>query len=521
MISGLTGRRDIHIGADITTDKTVSYDWNGIKLIDTPGLFTDRKDHDEITYEAIRQSDLLVFSLTYMLFDSITAENFKKLAYELGYRWKIMLVVNKMADGAGEEEELMTHYRNSLAKAIEPYSLDDFPVCFIDAKDYCDGVDDKDDFLMEVSRFQTFIDELNAFSRQRGSLAKFDTPVRITLSYVDDTQLSLIRDSNKDSVFFELLNRLSRKVRQERDRLRTKVRGIALRLSAAIANEGTILASAVGIKDIEALGKQAENNVEKLCEKAGEEMEEAVKSAVVSLQEEIKDVFASDLAQAFIARLELNKKEFVHDNERASAHNVNAGVDFEQLRQQVDCLKQLGEKLIQSLVKAAIKPGANQAQGAFLRAGNAAGSELHKSIYGIGKFLGFKFQPYGAVNLAKGIGNVAKVLGPIVAIAALAGDICTKEQEEKQDKAISDARCEITSQFIAMGKDLESQIEIQLREVEARVYGETEKKIAEERQKEEDVIATSNIWVKQLAEIRKNFDLTLQYITKLTEDTEV
>ena len=36
--------------------------------------------------------------------------------------------------------------------------------------------------------------------------------------------------------------------------MRTKVRGIALRLSAAIANEGTTLASAVGIKDIEALG---------------------------------------------------------------------------------------------------------------------------------------------------------------------------------------------------------------------------------------------------------------------------
>ncbi|MHC5719116.1 MAG: GTPase, partial [Nostoc sp.] len=54
MMSALTGRRDIHIGADITTDKTTSYDWNGIQLIDTPGLFTDRKDHDEITYEAIR-----------------------------------------------------------------------------------------------------------------------------------------------------------------------------------------------------------------------------------------------------------------------------------------------------------------------------------------------------------------------------------------------------------------------------------------------------------------------------------
>jgi hypothetical protein len=109
------------------------------------------------------------------------------------------------------------------------------------------------------------------------------------LKYLD-AQLTLTRDSNKDSVFFELLNRLSRKIYQERDRLRTKIRGIALRLSAAIPNEGTTLASAVGIKDIEALGKQAENNVDKLCKKAGLQMEEAVKSAVGSLEEEIKEV---------------------------------------------------------------------------------------------------------------------------------------------------------------------------------------------------------------------------------------
>lgn len=58
-ISALTGRRDIKIDSDIATDTTAAYDWNGIKLIDTPGLFTDRKDHDEITYEAISKADLL------------------------------------------------------------------------------------------------------------------------------------------------------------------------------------------------------------------------------------------------------------------------------------------------------------------------------------------------------------------------------------------------------------------------------------------------------------------------------
>ena len=505
IISALTGRRDLRIGADITTDKTASYDWNGIKLIDTPGLFTDHKDHDEITYEAIRQADLLVFCLTYMLFDCITAENFKKLAYELGYRWKMMLVVNKMSDGAGEEEQLIANYRKSLATALKPYHLDEFPVCFIDAKDYCEGVDEKDEFLLEISRFETSIDALNAFVERRGSLARFDTPVRIALSYLDEAQLSLTRDSNEDSAFFELLNRLSRTVRQERDRLRTKVRGIALRLSAAVANEGTILARAVGSNaDIEALAKQAESNVQKHCEKAKAEMEEAVKAAVESIQEEIKEVLQSDLAQAFVARLEVNPE--------ISARNIESGVDVERLRGQVKLLKDIGEKAGVELTNLATKTGANTTGHAFLRASNVAGSGLHQGVYAVGKFLGFNFRPWQAVNVAKNIGNVAKFLGPLLSVGLLAVDVYAVAQEEELDKKLADARREITSQFIAMAKALESQVEGQLREFEAQVYREIEKQIGEARQKEEEAIATSNQWVGELAAIRKEFEEILRDI---------
>jgi len=499
MISALTGRRDIYIDADIATDKTASYDWTGIKLIDTPGLFTDRKDHDEITYDAIRQADLLVFCLTYMLFDSLTAENFKKLAYELGYRWKLMLVVNKMSDGAGEEEELIANYRKSLADALVPYSLDEFSLCFIDAKDYCEGVDEKEDFLTEISRFQTFIDALNDFVERRGSLARLDTPVRIALFYLDEAQLSLIRDSNEDSVFFELLNRLSRIVRQERERLRTKVRGMALRLSAAVVNEGTVLAAALGGEEnMEVLAKQAENNVQKYCEKAAAEMEEAFKAAVESLQEEIKDLLQSDLAQAFVARLEVNQK--------VSARNVEPGVDMKRVREQVDLLNIIGEKAGLELTNLATKTGINTSGQAFLRASNAAGSGLHQGVYAVGKFIGFNFKPWQAVNIAKNIGNVAKFLGPILSVGLLAVDIYAMEQEKEQANKLAEARREITSQFIALAKELESQIEAQLREVEGQIYGEVEKQIAKARHQEEEAIATSNRWVGELATIRKQFE---------------
>lgn len=304
IISALTGRRDIRIDADIATDKTAPYDWNQIRLIDTPGLFTDRQDHDAITYEAISKADLLVFCLTYMLFDSITVENFKKLAYEKGYRWKMMLVINKMSDEAGEENQKIASYRQSLAEALKPYSLDEFPISFIDAKDCCDGIDGEDDFLLEISRFQTFIDELNRFVDRRATLARFDTPVRIALSCLDEAQVCFTRNSNGDAAFLELLSRLSRMILKERDRLRTKVKAITLNMTSEVVKEGGRLATAVGTDaNFESLNKQAEINVRTHYERAGEQLQTAAEEAFETIRLEVEKILQSDLTQAFVSRL--------------------------------------------------------------------------------------------------------------------------------------------------------------------------------------------------------------------------
>lgn len=513
IISALTGRRDIHIDADIATDKTSSYDWNGIKLIDTPGLFTDRKDHDDITYEAIAKADLLVFCLTYMLFDSVTAENFKKLAYEKGYRWKMMLLVNKMSDEAGEEEQKIVNYRKSIAEALKPYSLDEFPICFIDAKDYCEGVDEEDDFLLEVSRFQTFLDALNSFVKRRAALTRFDTPVRIALTSVDDAQLSFTRNSTQDSTFLEVLTRLSRTVRKERERLRTKVQGIVLEMSSAIAQEGIALAAPVGVgskEEFEKLNKEAEVNVQKHYEKAETKLQESVSTAVEYIQQEVEGVLQSNLVKTFVACLDRSQN--------ISARNVDSGLDEERIKGQVNMLKSIGDTAGVSLTKLTTRGVVKTASGqGFLRSLDVAGSGMHQGVVAVGKFVGFKFKPWQAVNIAKNIGNAAKFLGPALAIVSVGVDIHASLQERQREKEMADIRQEITSQFQAIAKDLENQVQIQLWEFERQVYGEIEKKIAEARQQEESAIATSNTWVKQLAEIRKDFELILRYITKSAE----
>ncbi|AFY32861.1 GTPase [Calothrix sp. PCC 7507] len=514
-ISALTGRRDIKIDSDIATDVIASYDWNGIKLIDTPGLFTDREDHDEITYEAINKADLLVFSLTYMLFDAITVENFKKLAYEKGYRWKMVLLINKMSDEAGEEAQKIANYRQSLAEALKPDSLDEFPVCFIDAKDYCEGVDQKEDFLIEISRFQTFIDALNNFVERRGALARFDTPVRIVLASVDEAQLSFTRNSNQDTTFLEVLTQLSRAVRKERESLRTKIYSIALEMSSFIAKEGITLAAAVGTEqDFNALNKQSEINIQQHYEKAETKLQYVVNTAVEDIREKVAEVLNGNLVQTFITCLSRDLN--------VSAKNVDSGGKTNLILGQVNWLRTIGETAGVQLKDLATR-GFLNSTGVFnntglLRSWDVMGSGLHQTILAVGKSVGFKFKPWQAVGIAKNIGNAAIFLGPALSLLAVATDAYSMHQEKQREQKMADIRRDITSQFQSIAKDLENQIHLQLWEFEQQVYGEIDKQIAAARQQEESAIASSNAGVKQLAEIRQDFELILSYITKATEN---
>lgn len=434
-----------------------------------------------------------------MLFDSTTVENFKKLAYDKGYRWKMMLVVNKMSDEAGEEAEKIANYRHSLAEALTPYSLDEFPVCFIDAKDYCDGVDQDDDFSCEISRFETFTQELNNFVASRGSLAKFDTPVRMALSAVNEAQVSFTRNSGEDSTYFEILNRLSRKLDQQRDRQQIKVDNIALQMSSAIAKEGSMLARKVGSdEDFEQLNQQAEFKVQKHYEQAGEEIQTALNTLERNIQQDFAEVLEGDLVKHFVASFECKQN--------ISAQNINVDFDLENLKIQISNLQQIGQKVGVSIQQLATVGGRNPIMsGAFLSSSNVAGSNLHQIVYGVGKFVGFKFKPWGAVNLAKNIGNFAKVLGPTLAVLGVALEIADVIKQREREQQMADARRDITSQFQAVGKDLEHQLGMQLNEFNTQFYGDIEQQIAAARQQQENAIALSNSWMKELLKVRGTF----------------
>jgi small GTP-binding protein len=167
ILRALTGREDVAIGAGITTAQAHIYEWEGIEVVDTPGIHTTvRPDHDEITYRAIAAADLLVFVVTNEMFDSHLAGHFRQLAIERDKAHEMMLVVNKMRRCAmGNIVESQRVIRDDLRKVLIPFSPEQLRTSFIDAEAALESRTEKDEAIVialwKESGFDVFLEALN------------------------------------------------------------------------------------------------------------------------------------------------------------------------------------------------------------------------------------------------------------------------------------------------------------------------------------------------------------------------
>lgn len=480
-ISALTGRRDIRIDSDVATDKTSSYYWNGIKIIDTPGLFADREDHDEITYNAIARADLLVFCLTYMLFDSITAANFKKLAYENGYQWKMMLLVNKMSDEAGENSQKIANYTESLAAALKPHNLNDFPLSFIDAKDYCEGCDTDDDLLQEVSYFPEFLNILNKFLRDKGSLAKLDTPIRIALGCLDEAKSIIHRDKVKDDTFFELLNRLKRRADKSRSHLATHISDISIDMYGKIITEGDHLADCIGKdKNLESKVEFHLNNVRQFIQEANAAIQHKVEEEIHTIQEEVDKLNRSDLFLAFQARLE------AAEGNRISMSDF----DLARLREQVVGFRDISKEMTMIF--------------------GGLGIEAIDTLFGLEELF------LGGAETFLGLGGLLDFLGPVVAITGGIMAITKLTKQQEIDEKVISARIEVQRKFAEIARESEKNFKSKLKNFEEQFYGKIYNLVSEAKRKEEEEIAASSEIMKNLLVVEKKLEIVRRDLASMS-----
>ena len=451
IISALTQNNDIRIDSDITTDKADDYDWNGIILTDTPGLYANNEEHTQKAIDEIRQSDLLIYCITSDLFNQYTLKDFKKWAFEIGYSGKMFLVINKMSKEFGEYEDLVENYKLSLNRSLSPHSLNEFPYCFVDAKDYRDGVKDSDTELIEYSHFEDLIKTLNDFIDKKGELGKLDTPIKILKSSIDGVLQSEV-STDQDRAYYNLLSRIERRVCQSRNNVKTDISFCIISGLNPIVEKGVELSRLIGEQDI-SFGKwELTNLVESTCEKINSKLQDIIENNYNSLQQDLQEIMESNTANYFFQSVNyaVNKKLNFFESKQSKFS-----------REQFNSISDIVKNISGGIVNIATKSVGSAS--IVLKNSEVSGSILHNVIKGIGDFLKFKFKPWQAVKITKVIGNIAKWLGPLAVVAGIFFDIKETLDEKQKALELESKRIECRRQFYDIAEDISKEYQNELK----------------------------------------------------------
>lgn len=416
----LTGREDIAIGAGITTEKTHTYDWGGITVVDTPGVHTQlRPDHDEITYRAIAGADLLVFVVTNELFDSHLAKHFRNLAIERDKAHEMMLVVNKMRRCAkGNSQEAQNVIREDLRKVLAPFTPEDLRTTFIDAEAALESKTETDGeiakILLKKSGVDGFTQELNRFVREKGLSSRYTTAL-YSLEQILQEALASESTGDKDiDALEELLLQRRRALLDTQDRIPRAVEGEIQNASSQIRQEGRKVADMInGSADQKAVDQElqaAQDRVQNLAEQLEKSVQVVIGKHMKALDDRVGDIANSELAKELLPRL-------VHRIEQASI----SPEAMKNLKKASDISSKLGEFLVRN----SFTPKTGTLGGLF-KLNQYSGTATHGAVKAIGKFFGKSFKPWEAVKWTRTVANVGRVF-------AVAGTVLTFVLQIKED----------------------------------------------------------------------------------------
>ncbi|OAT84198.1 hypothetical protein A6P54_02560 [Bacillus sp. MKU004] len=419
ILKTMTNRNDISIGGGITTQKAHPYDWEGIKIIDTPGIHTKlRPDHDEVSYRAISDSDLLLFVITNELFDSHLVEHFRKLAIEKDKAHEMMLVINKMGrSDQGNTTQMQEIIKEDIRNVLTPFSPEDFHICFIDAKYALESMEEEDKEFAEIlwrkSGLDSFIDILNNFVKEKGLSSQYTTSLYALEQVLLEALAAESTGDDDIDALEELLLQQRRALLETQARIPQSVENEVQVVGAKIRQEGRKIADLIhgsaDQKEVNQKLQDAQDRVQEYVEQLNQSIESVIGEHIEDLQENVTAITRSELAKELLPRL-IHRIEEANITPEAMAHMKTSG----------DMSQRLGKFLVEKSFT--LKGGY---KGLF-NLNHYSGTSTHGAVKAVGKFFGHKFKPWEAVKWSRGIANAGRVF-------AVAGTVLTFVLQVKED----------------------------------------------------------------------------------------
>ena len=448
IVKMLTGIEDIAIDAGITTQEAHTYNWQGITIVDTPGIHTQlRPDHDEKSYEAIASADMLVFVVTNELFDSFIAEHFRKLAIDKDKAGEMILVVNKMdRTSGGNTAEQQAIIREALKEVIEPYTPEKLNLTFLDAKSYLESLDEREedpeyaDELLEQSGYAEFINTLNRFVKEKEIPSKLTTDLYV----IDDCLERAIKelqpkstDTDIDALEENLLQQRHLLI-EARGGIRQEVNDIFTTAASRVRDYGLDAANLLmeGCKQ-----EEVEQELEKYIRSAEDEIERCQEDAKTVIDarlnkmgQKLEEIENSEFSQKLKSRLS-GKFEGLPDGIKQIVSNVSS------------VAQRAGKTVLENSYKAGVEGG--------LKLTNFSGSTVHQMVLKTGHFLKFKFKPWQAVKITKGISIAGQALGILGVGMTVFMQIKEDQDEDRIREDLRNNRQNVRCQFNAAANELE------------------------------------------------------------------
>ena len=462
IISAISGNKDIKIGQDITTDIPQAYPWGNLLLVDTPGIYAGRPEHDKVSIEYMNKADLLIYVITSQGFTSETAENFRKLAFVENRIDKIMLVINKSSQG--DKEESLKNWISDALKVTEPKTVDDLFLCVIDAKDYLEAleIEDQQDRteLIKYSGYNHFLENLNAFISDKRLLGRLITPLNLIQDYLNRIINQLTAGNEDTKNLLELLNRKHFRLIESKKSISNVVNGHIDAVVANVKKEGNKIANLIekdGDKKI--LELECANSIESLktlSDDINKKIEHSIESEFSQLQVELEILMQSELAQTLI-------------NQESIKVNFNTDIDINgfdktKIKSGVDILNNVSRFAEGFAInKDAVSVGAKG-----LKA--VSGGDAHTVIYNVGKFFGHNFKPYEAVKYADKVAKVGSVVGKIAIVLPFLVAGYEEYAESKYAEKVKEERQKVRQSYDEIASEIRKSFKIQFDEFITESY---------------------------------------------------
>ena len=298
LIKMLTGE-DVKIGAAITTQDSTPYEWNGLEIIDTPGIHTElRPDHDEITYNQINHAALLIFVITNEGFSQRMGNHFRELAIEQKRAANMVLVVNKMDRTAlGNVPEQQQVIYDDLKKVTAPYDPKDLYLSFLDTTSWFDSAEETDAEikaeLLELSGHDTFVANLNRFVSEKGVLQKINLPLNTIAAEIRNVSGTIpAEDSTTFSAATETLRQRQNILLEGKRACNGEIKIIVNRFKSDINSYGLKVAEKVleqsSNEDAEKIIRTAKDEVKNIAARYATEIDDCTKNFVAQIEDDIK-----------------------------------------------------------------------------------------------------------------------------------------------------------------------------------------------------------------------------------------